>query len=120
MTMQFISFFAPANPQPPGTMPDAKHMEEMGKLAAEWMAKGILVATGGIGRAADGFRVTAGNGAFNVRNGADHAVVPAVHGFAILQGNTKEDIVEAAKAFLKVAGDGTVDLIPLMGPPPQK
>lgn len=118
--MQFLSLFAPANPQPPGTMPDPKHMEEMGKLMTEWMAKGVLVATGGIGRAADGFRVTSGNGAFDVRNGADHTVVPAVHGFAILQGDTKDDILAAARAFLKVAGDGTVDLIPLMGPPPQR
>lgn len=115
--MQFITLFAPANPQPQGTMPDAKHMAEMGKLMTEWMAKGVL---GGIGRAVDGFRVTSGNGAFNVRDGADHAVVPAVHGFAILQGNSKEDILEATKEFLKVAGDGTVDLIPLMGPPPQR
>lgn len=118
--MQFISFFAPANPQPPGSMPDPKHMEEMGKLMIEWMAKGVLVATGGIGRAADGVRITATNGGFKTRDGADHAVVPAVHGFAILQGSTKEDVAEAAKAFLKVAGDGTVDLIPLVGPPPQK
>ena len=117
--MQFITFFAPANPLPPGTMPDPKHMEEMGKLMTEWMAKGVLVATGGIGRAADGFRVTSGNGKFSVRDGADHAVVPAVHGFAILQGKTKEDILEATKAFLSVAGEGTVDLFPLMGPPPQ-
>ncbi|HEY8949239.1 MAG TPA: hypothetical protein VIM56_10180 [Rhizomicrobium sp.] len=118
--MQFVSFFTPANPQPPGTMPDPKHMEEMGKLMTEWMAKGVLVATGGIGRAANGVHITASNGDFKTRDGADHAVVPSVNGFAILQGNTKEDIVEAAKAFLKVAGDGTVDLIPLLGPPPQK
>lgn len=118
--MQFITFFTPADPQPPGTMPDPRHMEEMGKLMTEWMAKGVLVAAGGIGRAANGFRVTSGNGAFKVRDGADHAVVPAVNGFAVLQGNTKDDIIEATKAFLKVQGDGTVDLIPLAGPPPQK
>jgi hypothetical protein len=117
--IQYITFFAPANPLLPGTMPDAKHMEEMGKLMAEWMAKGFLVATGGIGRAADGFRVTSTGNDYKVRDGANHAVLPAVHGFAILQGDTKEDILNATRKFLKVAGEGTVDLIPLMGPPPQ-
>jgi hypothetical protein len=117
--MQFITFYAPANPLPPGTMPDPKHMAEMGKLMTEWMSKGILVATGGIGRAADGFRLTASAGDFKVRDGADHALAAAVHGFAILQGDTKEQIVDATKAFLKAAGDGTVDLFPLMGPPPK-
>lgn len=118
--MQFITFFAPANPQPAGTMPDPKHMEDMGKLMTEWMAKGVLVATGGIGRAADGFRVTSSNGAFDTRNGADRTLAASVEGFAILQANTREEVLEATKAFLKVAGDGTVDLVPLVGPPPQK
>ncbi len=117
--MQFITFFAPAQKSTSGQMPDPKHMEEMGKLMTEWMAKGVLVATGGIGRAANGFRVTAKDGDFTLRDGADQTLAASVEGFAILQGKTKEDILEATKAFLKVAGNGTVDLFPLMGPPPK-
>jgi hypothetical protein len=118
--MQYITFFAPAQKSAPGQMPDPKHMEEMGKLMTEWMAKGVLVATGGIGRAAEGFRITSKDGDFIVRDGADQTLAASVEGFAILQGSSKEDILDATKAFLKVAGSGVVDLFPLIGPPPQK
>ncbi len=117
--MQFITFFAPAKPSAPDTMPDPEHMEKMGKLMAEWMTKGVLVATGGVMRAAQGFRVTSVDGKYAVRDGADQTLAAGVEGLAILQGDTKEAILEATKAFLDVAGDGVVDLFPLMGPPPQ-
>lgn len=118
--MQFITFFTPARHSAPGTMPDPEHMEKMGKLMTEWTAKGVLVATGGLMKAAQGFHVTAADGKYTVRDGADQTLAASVEGFAILQGDSKEAILEATKAFLDVAGDGVVDLFQLFGPPPQK
>jgi hypothetical protein len=39
--------------------------------------------------------------------------------FAILLSQNKETLLPELRRFLEVAGDGTVDVLPLMGPPLQ-
>jgi hypothetical protein len=115
--MQFITFYSPAKQSAPGTMPDAAHMEKMGKLMTDMMARGVLVATGGIMRAAMGAHVTLSNGDYKIREGADQVLNASADGFAILQSESKETLLPQIREFLEVAGDGTVDVFPLMGPP---
>ena len=43
-----------------------------------------------------------------------------VVGFAILQAPSKEILMKEMETFLRVSGEGTVDVFTLMGPPPQK
>ena len=118
--MQFITFYSPAQAPTPGAMPDPKHMEEMGKMMAEMSAKGVLVGTGAVMRAAEGAQATLHNGDYKIRDGADQVLAAKVVGFAILQSENKETLMPQVRRFLEVAGDGTVDVFPLMGPPPQK
>jgi hypothetical protein len=118
--MQFITFYTPAQAPTPGAMPDPKHLEEMGKMMAEMTAKGVLVANGAVMRAAGGAQVTLNNGDFEIRDGADQVLAAKVIGFAILQSENKETLMSEVRYFMEVAGDGTVDVFPLMGPPPQQ
>ncbi len=94
-------------------------MEEMGKLTAEMTAKGVLVCTGAIMQAAQGAHVTLSNGDYKVRDGAGQVLQAGAVGFAILQAPTKGAVLQHMKSFLKVAGDGVIDMFPLIGPPPR-
>jgi hypothetical protein len=117
--MQFITFYSPDMAPTPGAQPDPKHMEEMGELKADMTAKGVLVATGAIMRAAEGAHVTLGNGDYKIRNGAGQVLEAKAVSFAILLSQNKETLLPELRRFLEVAGDGTVDVLPLMGPPLQ-
>ena len=120
LIMQFITFSSPAKPSASGTMPDAAHMEKMGKLMTDMMARSVLVATGGIMRAAMGAHITLANGDYKIREGADQVLNAGADGFAILQSESKETLLPPQiREFLGVAGDGTWTCFPLMGPPPQ-
>jgi hypothetical protein len=110
---QYLSFFTAKEQGPPS----AERMEKMGKLMIEMTAKGVLVATGGFQPGPSSFRVKHINGDFTVATGVPPG--PA-QGFALLQGPDRETVVEGVKQFLEIAGDGTCELHPLMGPPPQK
>ncbi len=105
--MRFMSFYTPANAGPP----DAAHMEAMGKLVADMTAAGTLIATGAM--VGDGIRLQRAGTDYTVREG----VAPAGKelGFAILEARSTEHVIELAKDFLKVAGDGESYLRPLMG-----
>jgi hypothetical protein len=89
-------------------------------MMAEMTAKGVLVGTGAIMRAAGGAQATLLDGDYQIRDGADQVLAAKVVGFAILQSEDKETLMPQVRRFLEVAGDGTVDVFPLMGPPPQK
>jgi hypothetical protein len=112
--MRFLTFYIPD--QMPSGPPDAEHMAMMNKLVDEQTKAGTLIATGAIAPSASGAVVSLRGGKYGVSNGAPQ--VPQI-GFAILQGNTKEDVIEATKKFLAIAGDGTCEVRPLIGPPPQ-
>jgi hypothetical protein len=112
--MRFLTFFIPD--QIPTGPPDAEHMTLMNKLVDEQTKAGTLIATGAIASSANGAVVSLKDGKFAVSNGAPQ--VPQV-GFAILQGSTKDEVIEATKKFLAIAGDGKCEVRPLIGPPPQ-
>jgi hypothetical protein len=118
--VQFITFYSPAQRPVPGTPPDPKHMAEMVKYMTEMTAKGTLIANGAILRAAEGGQATLVNGKYTIRDGADQVLESKVVGFAILQAPSKAELMQEIESFMKVSGDGTVDVFPLMGPPPQK
>lgn len=117
--MQFITFYSPDMAPTPGAQPNPKHMEEMGQLMADMTAKGVLVATGAIMRAAEGAHVTLGKGDYKIRNGADQVLEAKAVGFAIPLSQNKETPA-GATAFSgrrgrwngrRVAADGSTSAI---------
>jgi hypothetical protein len=88
----------------------------MGKLIEEGMKKGWLLATEGCLPTALGARVRHSNGQISVTDGPFTEAKEVVGGFALLKVNSKQEAIELARQFLKVAGDGECELRQLCEP----
>ncbi|HVY02341.1 MAG TPA: hypothetical protein VG983_01690, partial [Caulobacterales bacterium] len=114
--MQFISLFTSANPNP--GPPDAEHMAEMGALMERMSKAGILIATGGIGRSEEGFKLTLKAGKYSTSEGPFSDVFAKASGWALMEAPSREALIGHVKEFLKVAGDGECEIMPIFSPPP--
>jgi hypothetical protein len=117
--MRYLSMYTP-DPKRAGIPPSQEHMAEMGKLIEESMKAGILLATGGLlPLAKGGARVKRSGEHITATDGPFTEAKEIVGGFAILEAKTKEEVIDMAKRFLKVAGDGECEVHQIMdGPPP--
>ena len=114
--MRVLSLYTP-DPSTPAGPPSAQHMSEMGKLVDEMTRAGVLIATGAFVASSLGARVRASAGRITVSEGTAPKPGDAVVGFALLEVKSKPEMLEVAKRFLKVAGDGECELRVLMEPP---
>ena len=105
--MKFLSIYKTAERNTP---PTAEEMANMGKLIEEGMKKGWLLGAEGCLPSALGARVRRSSGNLNVTDGPFTESKEVVGGFAILKANSKEEAIQLAKDFLKVAGDGECEL----------
>ena len=105
--MRFLSIYTHAERTTP---PTAEEMATMGKLVEEGMKAGWLLATEGCLPTALGARVRRSNGKLSVTDGPFTEAKEVVGGFAILKANSKQEAIELARQFLKVAGDGECEL----------
>ena len=112
--MQFLSLYTPATP--PSGPPSQEHMAQMGKLMEEMMQKGVLVTTGGILSRNTGMKVVRKNGQTTSEYGpvAGSSLMPAA-GYALMRADSPEELAGYVKTFLDVAGDGTCEIIQVMG-----
>ncbi|MFC3071053.1 YciI family protein [Phenylobacterium soli] len=113
--MRFLTIYHPTSSEEGGS-PTPEHMAAMGALIEEWTAKGILISTEPLTPREACARLTLVGGEFTV----EPEIVRA-GGFAFLEAPSKAAVVEACKAFLKVAGDGTVEIRQILefAPEPQ-
>ena len=105
--MRFLSIYKHEERTTP---PTAAEMETMGKLVEEGMKAGWLLATEGCLPTSLGARVRRSNGKLAVTDGPFTEAKEVVGGFAILKANSKQEAIELARQFLKVAGDGECEL----------
>jgi len=85
-------------------------MNKMGKLIEEGMKAGWLLGTEGCLPSALGARVRLANGDITVTDGPFTEAKELVGGFAILQANSKQEVIELARNFLRIAGEGECEL----------
>jgi len=85
-------------------------MDRMGKLIEEGMKAGTLLAVEGCLPSKLGARVRLSNGSNTVVDGPFTEAKEVIGGLAILNAKSKEDAIQMAKDFLKVAGDGECEL----------
>ena len=105
--MRFLSIYKTAERSTP---PGPEEMAAMGKLIEEGMKAGWLLGTEGCLPTALGARVRRSGGKINVTDGPFTEAKEVVGGFALLKANSKEEAIELARQFLKVAGDGECEL----------
>jgi hypothetical protein len=88
----------------------------MGKLIAEGMRSGSLLATEGCAPTALGAKVRLDKGNVTVLDGPFAEAKEVVAGLAIIQAKSKQEAILQAKDFLGIAGDGEVELRQLFEP----
>jgi hypothetical protein len=82
-----------------GPIPHALE-DAMGALIQEWLAKGVLVQTGGLVPSAAGARVRVEDGKLTVTDGPYSEAKEVVGGYAILKADSREAAIEATRAFM--------------------
>jgi hypothetical protein len=102
--MRFLALYRPASGDE-GVMPDPAHMAQMGKLVEDMMKAGSLIGTEPLAPRAQGASVRRTGDAYAVSDVDDR-----IGGYAFLEAASREEAIELAKAFLKVAGDGVSEL----------
>lgn len=105
--MRFLSIYKHAERATP---PSQEEMATMGKLVEEGFKAGWLLGTEGCLPSKFGARVRSDNGKLTVTDGPFSESKEVVGGFAILKANSREEAVELARKFLRVAGDGECEL----------
>jgi hypothetical protein len=105
--MKFLSIYKHVERNTP---PTPEEMATMGKLVEEGFKAGWLLATEGCLPSALGARVRRDGSKISVTDGPFTESKEIVGGFAILQANSKEEAIQLAKDFLKVAGEGECEI----------
>ena len=105
--MKFLSIYKTVERNTP---PSQEEMANMGKLIEDGMKAGWLLAAEGCLPSALGARVRDAQGKVTVMDGPFTESKELVGGFALLHVNSKEEAIQLAKDFLKVAGDGECEL----------
>ncbi len=111
--MRFLTLYHPTASEEGGT-PSPEHMAAMGALIEQWTAKGVLISTEPLTPREACARLTLKDGAYTVEPETVRA-----GGFAFLEAPSKAAVIEACKEFLKVAGDGTVEIRQILEFAPQ-
>jgi hypothetical protein len=107
--MRFMTIYRPGYEST--TPPTQEHMAEMGKLIEDFARSGKLIATDGLQHSSRGARVRLNeDGSFAVTDGPFTEAKEIIGGFAILNANSKEEVIELTKKFLRVAGGGESEI----------
>jgi hypothetical protein len=105
--MRFLSIYKAVETNTP---PTPEYLAKMEKLIEESMKSGVLLATEGCLPSALGARVRLSGGKLTVTDGPFTESKELIGGFALLRAESKEEAIELAKTFLKVAGDGECEI----------
>ena len=107
--MRYLSIYMPA--ERIAAPPSPEHMAAMGRLVEEMTAKGKLVMTGPLAkRETGGLTVTRKGDKFETGS-ADHVGWMRAGGFAILEAESRDDVIYLAQRFLSVGGEGTCEIL---------
>jgi hypothetical protein len=104
--MRFLSIYKTIERDEPPRKPSA----EMAKFIEEQTRAGVLLQGEGCLSTAKGARVRRSGEKLTVTDGPFTEAKEVIGGFALLQVRSKEEAIEMAKRFLKVAGDGECEL----------
>jgi hypothetical protein len=97
-----------------GDEPDEKMYAEMGRLVEELTKAGVLLATGGLDQA--GTHVISSGGKITMTDGPFTEAKEAIISFALIDVRSKEEALELARRFWKIAGNGEGDIRQVYGP----
>lgn len=112
--MQFLVYDPNYNPEVESPPPSPELMAEMGKFIAEATQAGKVVTTGAL--LPKGTRLKLSGGKFTVTDGPFIELKELMAGFAVLQADSLEEVIEWCKRFRSIVGDGESEIVRLFGP----
>jgi hypothetical protein len=93
--------------------PDEQMYAEMGKFVEELTRAGVLLATGGLDA---GTHVTSSGGKMTLTDGPFSESKEVIVSFALIDVRSRDEAIELARRFWKIAGDGEGDIRQVFGP----
>ena len=105
--MRFQSIFR--SPET-GVPPTPEEMAAMGELIEKFTKSGHLIATEGCLPSSLGVKVRRDGSNVTVTDGPFSEAKEVVGGFALLQADSKEEVIELTKEFLSVVGNGECEV----------
>jgi len=109
--MKFLCIYKSSKPE--GIPPSPKEVEEMGKYVEKMKKCGVVVATEGCLPSALGAKSRLASGKFTLTDGPFTEAKEIIGGFALMNANSKADLVEHMKDFMRLAGDGECEIRPV-------
>jgi hypothetical protein len=97
--MKYLAFIRHSESYRQGP-PPAGFMEAMGEFMQRSRKEGTLVDTGGLLASKDGFRIRLAAGKITVTDGPFTESKEVIGGWAILQGDSKEQVLRVATEFM--------------------
>jgi hypothetical protein len=104
-----MALFRPT--EEPVGLPSEEEMAALGTLIAELSKEGVLVAMDGLASSATGAMIRQTNGKMTVTDGPFAETKELVAGYAILNAQSKEHMIELTKRIAKaLGGDGVLEI----------
>jgi hypothetical protein len=104
-----MALFRPT--EEPVGLPSEEEMAALGTLIAELSKEGVLVAMDGLASSATGAMIRQTNGKMTVTDGPFAETKELVAGYAILNAQSKEHMIELTKRIAKaLGGDGLLEI----------
>jgi hypothetical protein len=97
-----------------GKQADAEMYAEMAKFVEELTRSGAVLATGGL--AGEGIHASAVDGKVTFTDGPYAESKETIVSFALIEARTREELLELAKRFWRIVGDGEGDMRQVFGP----
>jgi hypothetical protein len=118
--MKFLMTYAATTKAPP----TPEHMAAIAKFGEEMTKAGVLLMTGGLQRPTKGTQLRLSGGKFTVLDGPFAETKELIDGFALVETKSKDEALEVAERFMRIAGDGEAEVLQVFdpggGPPPHK
>ena len=111
--MKILALYTPEKSNPP--TPDM--MAKMNAFIEELTKAGKLIATEGRKAGAPGMKIRMRKGQLSVTDGPFTEAKELIGGFALMNVDSREEIVTLTKRFLEIAGDGESEIIEMFEAP---
>jgi len=120
--MRFMMMIKATPASEAGAPPNPAVMAGMGRLAAEMVEAGVMVAMGGLQPSAAGTRISIAGGRRSVTDGPFSETKELIGGFAILLAESKQEAIALAQRCVDVhvdagVADLEIEIRPLSVPP---
>ena len=112
--MKILALYTPEKSNPPSP----EMMAKMNAFIEELKKSGKLIATEGRKAGAPGMKIRMRKGQLSVTDGPFTEAKELVGGFALMNVDSREEIVTLTRRFLEIAGDGESEIIEMFEGPP--